>query len=249
MTVLPELERQLVRAADAGRPQHIRDSRRWVGLAVALAVVAAVGLVFATVGTRTPHVAKAPGSAARRPAGGSVRQNLMRPIHVPRLRPGEACPTSAGTRFTNRYLGGVALGRVPVRPDIGNRGYLRHGRIVLGTTDVTGWYAIKTIWFSPPSYDGPWLIRAVRLRGQGAIDLSDQPSPRPGPQGNRAGSRFSPTAVFVPAGPTLNTGAGYRTDPRTTWISAPGCYAWQVDGLNFSRLIVFEALAPRPLTR
>jgi hypothetical protein len=38
--------------------------------------------------------------------------------------------------------------------------------------------------------------------------------------------------------------AGYRTDPRTTRITRPGCYAFEVVGLGFSELIVFEGTAP-----
>jgi len=74
----------------------------------------------------------------------------------------------------------------------------------------------------------------------GRIDLGSEPAPRP----KRGGSRFSPVAVGAAPGDTINTGDGYRTDPRTTWISAPGCYAFQVDGLGFSELIVFQARAP-----
>jgi hypothetical protein len=29
--------------------------------------------------------------------------------------------------------------------------------------------------------------------------------------------------------------------PSSTRLRAPGCYAYQIDGLNFSHLIVFEA--------
>ncbi|MGH2884745.1 MAG: hypothetical protein ACRDPA_18920 [Solirubrobacteraceae bacterium] len=49
---------------------------------------------------------------------------------------------------------------------------------------------------------------------------------------------------MVPAGPTQNTENGYRTVPGSTWVASPGCYAWQVDGRNFSELIVVHALPP-----
>lgn len=78
------------------------------------------------------------------------------------------------------------------------------------------------------------------LGGSGRIDLGSEPAPRP----KRGGTRLSPVAVGAAPGDTINTGDGYRTDPRTTWISAPGCYAFQVDGLGFSELIVFQARAP-----
>lgn len=177
-------------------------------------------------------------------AGTAGDPALRRPFRVPALRPGEACPATPGRRFTTSYIGGDELGTAPVRADIANRVDVRYGRIVLGTTTVRGWYGIKTIWYSLPSYDGPWSVRAVRLSGGGRIDLGNGPEGQPATADVREASPFSPTALVIPPGDTVNTGAGYRTDPRTTWITAPGCYAWLVDGLNFSELIVFQALAP-----
>ncbi len=185
------------------------------------------------------------GDCATVPSG-PVPAALRTPFPVPRLRPGQACPTTAAQRFSNSYIGGISLGTVPVRPDIANRVEFPHGRIVLGTTEARGWFGIKTVWFSLPGYTGPWSVRAVRLSGHGQIELGDEPTSRPT---GRGGSPFSSTAIVIPPGDTPNTGfegsgAGYRTDPRTTWISAPGCYAWKVNGIGFSQRIVFQALPP-----
>jgi hypothetical protein len=35
---------------------------------------------------------------------------------------------------------------------------------------------------------------------------------------------------------------GYREEPGGTYVRAPGCYAWQVDGLTFSEVIVVRAV-------
>jgi hypothetical protein len=48
--------------------------------------------------------------------------------------------------------------------------------------------------------------------------------------------------LVVPPGPTLNSGEGYREAPGGLWVKAPGCYAWQVDGLTFSETIVVHAV-------
>lgn len=250
MTVLPELERQLVRAAARGGER--RSRRLWGAVAGAGCLIAAlIAVVFAGAGTHHP-AARATGAAgmgATVPAtytaacartgdcatvpAGPVPPALRRPFAVPSVH--GACPASPATPFSNSFFGGVSLGGGPVRADIANRVDVPRGRIVLGTTSVPRWYGIKTVWFSLPGYSGPWSVRAVRLSGEGTIDLGQEPARGAGP------------AIVIPPGPTLNTGvvgsgAGYRTDPRTTWLTAPGCYAWKVDGIGFTELIVFRAV-------
>jgi hypothetical protein len=39
------------------------------------------------------------------------------------------------------------------------------------------------------------------------------------------------------------TANGWRNQPSYTRLEAPGCYMYQVDGLNFSEAIIFEARA------
>jgi len=45
--------------------------------------------------------------------------------------------------------------------------------------------------------------------------------------------------------PNLNGADGWREWPGATWLRFPGCYAWQVDGDNFSTAIVFKAVFVR----
>jgi hypothetical protein len=88
------------------------------------------------------------------------------------------------------------------------------------------WLAFKTLWFSLPSYDGPFIVRARRLDGSGRVRFGETPS----------------APEIVVRGPTVNQSHGYREVPGGTWLKAPGCYAWQVDGQGFSHVIVFEAV-------
>jgi hypothetical protein len=37
---------------------------------------------------------------------------------------------------------------------------------------------------------------------------------------------------------------GWRTFPSHTRVRATGCYAYQIDGTNFSRVVVFRATLP-----
>ena len=162
---------------------------------------------------------------------GQVPAVLDRPLHFPTVRPGERCPATPGAPIGNPYLAGVALGTGPVRPLIASAGDLRHGIADLDPADTPGWREFKTLWFSVPAYQGPFVIRAKRLDGPGPILL-----------GGSGGLPTTPAPIVVPPGPTLNGGGGWRTAPSGTWAKRPGCYAWQVDGLTFSEMIVVDAV-------
>jgi hypothetical protein len=129
------------------------------------------------------------------------------------------------------FFDGVALGSGPVKVLIANRGDLRVGHAVLGISEAPGWFALQTLWFSVPGYDGPFVVRAKRLGSHGPVRVTP------------SGSGLSPGSgsLVVPAGPTLNTQHGYRTVPGSTWVTSPGCYAWQVDGENFREVITVDA--------
>jgi len=111
---------------------------------------------------------------------------------------------------------------------INNAGNLREGRAHLASTNFPGWLALKTHFFSRPGYRGPFLVRAKRLDQSGPIALGATPT-----QGS---------TLFVPFGSATNGLEGWREFPKSTFVKSPGCYAWQVDGLTFSELIVVRTL-------
>ena len=192
-----------------------RQRRCWliVGLVVLLA---SAGLLTASVVARSPRTTSL----------------LARPLHFPSLQPGESCPATHGATISNSLFGGVALGSGPVRVLIANRGDLIQGRADLGlVTDTPGWFALQTLWFAMPGYDGPFVVRAKRLGTNGPIEV------QPGQTSFEPGSG----PLVVPAGPTMNTKDGFRTIPGSTWVTSAGCYAWQIDGQNFSEVIVVDA--------
>jgi hypothetical protein len=169
------------------------------------------------------------------------RSLLARPLHLPSLAPGASCPATPGTTMNTSLFSGVALGSGPVRVLLADRGHLLRGHVDLGsrqippsTTDAPDWSAIQTLWFSLPGYNGPFVVRGQRLAGTSSIAV------QPDSTGLAPGSG----PLVVPAGPTNNTSDGYRTVPGSTWVTAPGCYAWQVDGFGFSEVIVVDALNP-----
>lgn len=152
---------------------------------------------------------------------------LQRPLKLPSLPLGERCPTTLGSEFDSQYFGGVAIGTGPVRPLTLVKMNAKGDVVLARSPDSSGWYSFKTLWFSVPSYQGPWLVRGAQLGGESRAVFGEQPSV---------------SALVVPPIPTLNGGGGYRTAPGATYLRTPGCYGWQIDGLTFSYAIVFQVV-------
>lgn len=162
--------------------------------------------------------------------GGSVPERLRRPLHLPRVVAGGGCPITPRRRYANELFAGSVLGSGPVRPLVapGGRAPFAHGSLAfLRSPGSTRWRSIKTLWFSLAAYDGPVLIRGRRLDKRGVVAFG-------GSQPALVDPQFAP-------GATLNGADGIREWPDATWIKAPGCYAWQIDGTTFSSVVVFRA--------
>jgi len=169
------------------------------------------------------------GSICPSNAAGPVPAVLDRPLRFPPLRPGQACPTARGRPVNTAFFAGTALGTGPVRVLIAGAGDLRHGvAVLINPTSAPPWLGLKTLWFSVPAYQGPFVIRAERLGRPGPVALGEGPAVAP---------------LVVPPGPTVNGGQGWRAAPGGLWVRTPGCYAWQVDGLTFSEVIIVQAVA------
>jgi len=157
----------------------------------------------------------------------TVAQGIARPLHLPSVA-GARCPASRGRKLSTPTASGVALGDGPVRILVNNPGDLSRGRVQLASTEVPGWLALKTHFFSGPSYQGPFLVRAERLDRPGPVSLGSAPGEQ--------------QQLFMPAGPAANGLDGWREFPSSTFVKAPGCYGLQVDGLMFSEVIVIHML-------
>lgn len=126
-------------------------------------------------------------------------------------------------------FGGVAQGVGPVHPLIGGQA---NGEVELTSqTQQPGWLAAKSLWFSEPRYQGPFLVRIRRIDGGGPAGLLEDPTL---------------TSFYVPPGPTASGMNGYRNITGATWVKTAGCVAWQVDGLTFSNIIVVRAVCLPP---
>ena len=177
----------------------------------------------------------APGAAAS-PA--DLWKKLYRPLHLPAVAAGESCPVSAVDAEFNFDKYGVArgIGRGPAYPI----GFSQPGSVLqyLDPPPVNSefagskWNGQKVLWFVAPRYRGPVLIRGRRLDAPDVLRFERGKVP---PAELRIRSGFS-----LVGNPGVNN-FGQRYRPSYTRFRAPGCYAYQIDGTTFSRVVVFQA--------
>ncbi|HEY7575282.1 MAG TPA: hypothetical protein VIB08_08985, partial [Thermoanaerobaculia bacterium] len=109
---------------------------------------------------------------------------------------------------------------------------------LLSTLESSRWRVARTIWISDPTYDGPILVRGGRLDRPGPMGFGDELP-------LQASLRL-PAGAWPSAGVGAREGgsarrAGWRATAIPTVIRAPGCYAFQVDGVGFSYVLAFGA--------
>ena len=153
---------------------------------------------------------------------------LRRPLHIPHIASGSPCPVSAVARPALGY--GVALGRGSAYPlGLGRAGSLSFLYPVQPSQIwyPSEWGGNKVLWVVAPRYRGALLIRGKQLDGPNLVRFDDGSLP--------------PTELRMPAGGVVSAD-GFRGRPSYSRLRAPGCYAWQVDGTTFSRVIVFRAV-------
>jgi hypothetical protein len=160
-----------------------------------------------------------------------VWQQLERPYRFPSVAAGSPCPTSAPNfkADLSRLVGltGMAWGDGPAYPGGLDTG---EGEPILRYLDPiprrsaffgSAWFGNKVLWIIDSIYTGPVLLRGLQLDGPNDLRFDN--------------GKLPPRALKIPPA------ASPRSRPSFTRVRAPGCYAYQVDGLGFSYAIVFEA--------
>jgi len=157
---------------------------------------------------------------------------LRRAFHFPKLTHGARCPVSrvdprvAWKRIN--IFGGTGIGRGPVYPGLG-----AHSGLLFATRDIQyggPWFGEKVFWYVLPSYRGPVLIRGRRLDGPQKVGFNGGKLPHP--------------ELRIEPGQTVTwerQPPGSRGVPSGVRVLEPGCYAVQIDGTSFSRIVVFVA--------
>jgi hypothetical protein len=155
---------------------------------------------------------------------------LRRPFHLPKVAAGARCPVSAvDPRVPWKRInvfGGTGIGRGPVYPGIGSSG----GLIFATRDEQSGgpWFGQKVFWYVLPSYRGPVLIRGRRLDGPQWVRFN--------------GGKLPSAELHIAPGDGVSWDKqppGSRGVPSGVRLSEKGCYAFQIDGTTFSRIVVF----------
>ncbi len=156
-----------------------------------------------------------------------------RSLHLPTVTSHAPCPTTPEQRVNSQV--GIVQGVGPAYATIGAETivspaifYYADAQYFENGIDNQGWGGQKVLWFVNPHYQGFVLVRGHQLDGPHPIyfDMPSQPLTQ---------QLVIDTTLLADASPWPNFGSYTR-------LQAPGCYAYQVDGANFSYLIVFQAV-------
>lgn len=143
------------------------------------------------------------------------------PLDIPTVSVEDTCPVAKGKSVSPDF--GLAIGDGPVYA----AGFGSIAVVTLARARLEGdWYYIKVLWISDPEYEGPIAIRG--RQADGAHDV-------------RFGEGADPDPILRLTAPGGSTPSGWNNWPTYTRLQAPGCYAFQVDGPNFTAIIFFEA--------
>lgn len=228
-----------------------RHSRIWLGL-LGIILILLAGCASSTSGVQSPTTTVGPTATAistatatptetatsapttttttNAPANWSSLEN--KPLHLPTLAQGASCPVTQAQQHIapdHQY----ALGNGPV--------YLvseaiTNPVIFLGADSIdpgSSWKISKVFWEVSSTYAGPSIIRGGQIDGTNALKFN-------GGLGQTAGNNQGTEPIL----PELRL----QGDPHGQWktylsfvrIQQAGCYAFQIDGQNFSESIVIK---------
>jgi hypothetical protein len=182
-------------------------------------MVAAIALLLSA--CAGPSSSSAPAPTATLTAGWLALQ--QRPLKLPRLASDATCPFEAGHGIAANV--GNVQGQGPVYAFWSNASTL--GVMQSNVLQQVAWYI-------DPSYTGPVLVRGRQLDGSGVLTF----------HGGLDQASYHGDWAKAPNLPALRLMADAHEPawaPLLTWVNVPGegCYGYQVDGSNFSYIIVF----------
>jgi hypothetical protein len=151
------------------------------------------------------------------------------PLQLEAIGTGATCPISPMVEVIEEVAPG--LGDGPVYP------VMNDTLDLTGEWFVSGWYRPKVLWMATDAYSGPVVIRGARVDGN--VDRAGLMLWSPYDVDGKSAS----DEAWLYAS-TIRVGGepeGFRFWSSNAGIRGPGCYAWQIDGENFTDIVTFEA--------
>lgn len=173
-----------------------------------------------------------PGLAGGREGAADPWAELHRPLQIPRLARGARCPVTPSRELSPRFAAGQGDGPVyPVGAFGRGLSFLYPVRRNQVSWYPSKWSGNKVAWFAAADFRGMVLIRGRQLDGVRAVRFGDGRKPR--------------AELRLVFGPDDLGEDGWLHHGSYTRVRAAGCYAWQIDGIDFTDVVVFRALRVR----
>jgi hypothetical protein len=148
-----------------------------------------------------------------------------RPIKIPAIDPAGACPISPSKTVSATY--GPALGDGPAYPV----GFGSDGKFDLaGALRDAGGFYVKVLWVVDPAYKKPVLVRGRQINGTATVLFGEGTQP-----GTELRLDTSTTG-----------GSGWQEFRTYTRVRSAGCFAYQVDTPDASKVIYFRTIQTMP---
>ena len=172
------------------------------------------------------------------PTSASTSDLANKPLHLPSVGAGAACPVSqirSGVVPGRQY----ALGNGPVYLVVSNPTPTIQYTVAPFIGDTTSTLGgSRSIWAINSNYQGTVLIRGQQLGGNNPLRFNGGLD-----QVNSNSQGTEPILNDLRLNGQQGQNSSWSSFVTFTRLQAPGCYGIQVDGQNFSEVIVFQASA------
>jgi hypothetical protein len=199
-------------------------------------------LVSLLIGSCTASPSGDTPTSAMPPSAADLWAALHRPMDLPSMSAGGTCPRDRGHVISTGEMTANFLGDGPVFPFLAADGPAYDG-LAPALFDPRerrhGWYSVRTVWVVEGSTsEAPILVRGGRLDTEGAIDFAIEGWGELGDTITLSDGTMIGTELRLRDG--YPEESGWVRYPTTTLFRSAGCYAFQIDGADFTKVIVFE---------
>lgn len=230
------------RAFDAARPIGLRR-RRYSRVATLVAVLCLVLInsfnLTGILPAGLPFVSSDSHTTAQA-AGTSWFELRARPLHLPTLKPGAACPVTTSTRLVIQLQTVTGMGNPTIFVSSSNvdKNGVQHPQAGDFTHLASTYRGVLATWYIRFPDVEPVLVRGAQLDGPGIVRF-DGGIEQPKFADNLLNGRTLPE-LLIASNPSHDA-------PVTSWttitrIARSGCYAYQIDTPGSSVVLVFRAV-------